>query len=67
MSEKQELIREMLELQRKFIAYEHEQGFDPQDYYIPDSDHPLHNYRQRYRDLAMRVVELAHQEKQSKA
>ncbi|GAB4355621.1 MAG: hypothetical protein Kow006_22140 [Gammaproteobacteria bacterium] len=65
MSEKQELIREMLELQRKFIAYEHEKGLDPRDYYLPDESHPLHGYRQRYRDLAMKVVEMAHQEKGS--
>lgn len=65
MSEKQELIQEMLELQRKFIAYEHQNGLEPKDYYLPDEAHPLHAYRQRYRDLAMKVVAMAHAEKGS--
>lgn len=66
MSEKQELIRQMLELQRKFIEYEHAQGLDPRDYYLPAEDHPLHEYRRKYRDLAMKLVDLAHEEKGSR-
>ncbi len=60
--ERQALIRRLLELQKKFIEYEHEHGLDPEDYYAPSPDHPLANYRQEYRDLAMRLVDLAHQE-----
>lgn len=66
MGEKQELIQQMLEMQRKFVAYEHDHGLDPADYYLPDEHHELHDYRQQFRDLAMKVVELAHQEKGSK-
>ena len=66
MSEKQELIRQMLEMQRKFMAYEHEHGLDPADYYVPGEHHELHAYRQQYHDMAMKVLELAHQEKGSK-
>jgi hypothetical protein len=64
-SDKQELIRQMLEMQRHFIAYEHDHGLDPKDYYVPDENHPLHEYRQKYRDLAMQLVDIAHQEKGS--
>jgi len=65
MSEKQKLIKEMLEMQKKFMKYEHEHGIDPQDYYVPSAGHELDGFRQKYRDLAMKVVELAHQEKGS--
>ncbi len=65
MSEKQKLIKEMLEMQKKFMEYEHEHGVDPQEYYVPPSGHDLDGFRQKYRDLAMKVVELAHQEKGS--
>lgn len=68
MSEKQELIKKLLEMQQKFMDYEHEQGegLDPKDYYSPDSGHTLDGYRQEYRDAAMKIVELAHAEKGSK-
>lgn len=66
MSEKQELIKRMLELQKKFIDYEHANGLEPIDYYSPEQDHELAGYRQEYRDLAMKVVELAHAEKGSR-
>ncbi len=62
MSSKKEMIQKMLEMQKKFIEYEHENGIDPKDYFAPDDDHPLAGYRQEYRDLAMAVVEAAHEE-----
>ncbi|QKT04049.1 hypothetical protein HUS23_09580 [Ectothiorhodospiraceae bacterium 2226] len=67
MSEKQELIKKMLEMQKRFIAYEQEHGLDPEEYYVPAENHPLHNYRQEYKEAAMRVVELAHAEKGSRS
>ena len=35
MSEKQELIRKMLKMQKDFIAQEHQGGVDPKDYFAP--------------------------------
>lgn len=66
MSEKQEMIKRMLEMQKKFIEYEHANGVEPQDYFTPGAGHPLDGYRQEYMDLAMKVVEIAHGEKGSK-
>jgi len=66
MSEKAELIRKMLEMQKKFIAHEHEKGLDPREYWAPDSGEDLDGYRQEYMSTAMKVVELAHQEVGSK-
>jgi hypothetical protein len=66
MSEKQELIRRMLEMQHQFMEYELGHGLDPKDYYFPEAGHPLETFKQEYRDLSMKVLELAHQEVGSK-
>ena len=60
MQEKKELIDKMLELQKKFIEYEHQNGISGKDYYASD-DGLLANYRQEYMDLANRVVDIAHE------
>lgn len=66
MSEKQKLIAEMLELQRKFIEYDRESGMSQESYWMNDENHPLNNYREIYAEKAARVIDLAHQEKGSK-
>ena len=58
--EKQDLINKMLEMQRKFIDYEHQHGVTGKDYWA-SQEGLLASYRQEYRDMAMRVVDLAHQ------
>ncbi len=65
MSEKQDLIKKMLEMQKKFIEYEHQNGVEMEDYFVPEEGHPLNNYRQQYRDMAMKLVDMAHEEKGS--
>lgn len=62
MTSKQDKIRQLIEMQRKFIDYEHESGLDPVNYYSADEGHPLHGYRQEYMSLAMEVVDEAHEE-----
>lgn len=59
---KQEKIRKMLELQKKFIAKEHESGVSMEEYFVPDGDSPLKGYREEYMKLAMEVVDDAHEE-----
>ncbi len=63
---KQDKIRQLLEMQRRFIARDREQGVDMQEYFTPEEDSPLRNYRQEYMQRAMEVVGLAHGEKGSK-
>ncbi len=65
MSEKAKLIKEMLEMQKKFIDYEHKNGVDPKDYFSPESGHVLDGYRQQYNDMAMKLVDMAHEDKGS--
>lgn len=67
MSDKAETIKKMIEMQKKFMDYEHQNGVDPKDYYAPESGHTLDGYRQEYRDAAMSVVDMAHKEVGSKA
>lgn len=62
MSSKAELIKEMLEMQKKFMSYEHANGVDPKDYFSPESGHDLDGYRQKYMEMAMKVVDMAHEE-----
>lgn len=58
MSRKQELINEMLEMQKKFIAYEHSGNFNAEDYYVGE----WKAYRERYQELTNEVRELASKE-----
>ncbi len=66
MSTKQEKIEKLLEMQRRFIALDRERGVNMDEYFVPDEDSDLHNYRQDYMEHAMDVVKLAHEEKGSK-
>jgi len=58
--EKQELIDKMLDMQRQFIAYEHERGVTGKDYWA-SSEGLLASYRQEYMGMANRVVDIAHE------
>lgn len=66
MSEKAKLIKEMLEMQKKFMELEHEKGVTQEEYFSAPAGHQLAGYRQKYRDMAMKVMELAHAEKGSR-
>lgn len=59
-AEKNALIEEMLELQKQFMAHEHEHGISGKDYYY-SQEGLLKDYRQVYMEKAMKVVELSHQ------
>ena len=59
---KQEKIRKMLEMQKKFIEKEHQSGVKMEEYFVPGDDSPLKGYREEYMKLAMEVVEDAHEE-----
>jgi predicted nuclease with TOPRIM domain len=60
LKEKQELIGQMLEMQKKFIDLEHQQGVTGKDYWA-SQDGLLADYRHKYAEMAERVVDLAHQ------
>jgi hypothetical protein len=58
--EKNDLIAEMLVMQKQFIDYEHENGISGKDYYY-SQEGLLADYRQKYMDMAMKVVDLSHE------
>ncbi len=55
MSNKAELISEMLQMQAKFIKYEQSGNFDVEQYYVGE----WKAYRERYQELTNEVRELA--------
>ena len=65
MSDKKAMIKKMLEMQKKFIDYEHKNGVTPEDYWMAGEGHPLHNFREEYNELAMKLVDVAHEDKGS--
>ena len=65
MSDRLTKIKELIEMQKKFIAYEQENGVNFKDYFTPEAGHTLDGYRQTYMDKAMELVDLAHEDKGS--
>ncbi|MCP4332842.1 MAG: hypothetical protein GY785_09320 [Gammaproteobacteria bacterium] len=66
MSEKQEIIKQMMELQHKFIDLEHKGEFSTEEYYDSEGDTELARHKRSFEELATELVDLAHAEKGSK-
>jgi hypothetical protein len=66
MSDKQQIIQQMIAMQKKFIDIEHKDGIAPEDYFNPAEGHELDGYKQAYDELAKQLIDLAHEEKGSK-
>ena len=64
MSERQEIIQQMLEMQRKFISLEHKGEFAIDEFYDGEVSQ-LAIDKKIYNDLAVRLVDLAHADKGS--
>ncbi len=65
MSDKKAMIKKMLEMQKKFMDYERSNGVSPEEYWMAGEGHTLHNFRKEYNELAMKLVDVAHEEKGS--
>jgi len=65
MSEKQKLIQEMIEMQKRFIAHEQTGGINLEEYYDEDKNTLLGGYQEKYTRLANKLVDMAHEEKGS--
>ena len=65
MSSKQDKIKKMLEMQKKFIELDRAQGVSAEEYFTPEDGSALDGYRQEYMKTAMEVVDEAHEEKGS--
>ena len=60
MSDRKTMIKELIEMQRKFIAEEHKNGIEAKDYFNPEAGHVLDGYREAYMEKAMALVDEAH-------
>ena len=67
MSSKQDKIKKMLEMQKKFIELDRARGVSAEEYFTPEDGAVLDGYRDEYSKLAMDVVDVAHKEKGSHA
>jgi hypothetical protein len=67
MSSKQDKIKKMLAMQKKFIELDRARGVSAEEYFMPKDGAELNGYREEYSKLAMDVVEDAHKEKGSHA
>jgi soluble cytochrome b562 len=64
--DKQDKIKKLLEMQKKFIALDRKQGVEASEYFSPSDDSEMSGFKEEFRDLAMDIVDLAHEEKGSK-
>ena len=67
MSSKQDKIKKMLDMQKKFIELDRARGVSAEEYFTPEEGAELNGYREEYSKLAMDVVDEAHGEKGSHA
>ena len=65
MSEKQEIIKQMMEMQRRFIELEQNGEFSAEEYYDSEGESELAQYKRSFDELATKLVDLAHEEKGS--
>jgi len=65
MAEKQKIIKQMLDLQQKFIKIEQNGDFRVDEYYDSEGDSELAKYKKTYDELAVKLVDMAHAEKGS--
>jgi len=52
-------------MQKKFIADEHKNGFNAENYFTPESGSVLDGYRETFMDKAMELCDAAHADKGS--
>lgn len=63
---KQQKIQALLAMQKRFLEREKSGGVSMEEYFAPADDSPLHGYARDYADLAMAIVDDAHEEVGSK-
>jgi hypothetical protein len=66
MTEKQEIIKQMLDLQHKFIELEQRGDFSTEEYYDSEGDTELARHKRSFEELATKLVDLAHADKGSR-
>jgi len=65
MSSKQEKIKKMIGMQKRFIELDRQRGVSAEEYFAPKEGAELDGFRQEYTKIALEVVDEAHAEKKS--
>jgi len=65
MADRKALIKELIEMQNKFIAEEHANGFNAKSYFTPEAGSVYEGYRETYNTKSMELVDAAHADKGS--
>jgi hypothetical protein len=65
MSDKQQIIQQMMDMQNKFIEMEQNGEFSAEDYYDTEGDSELARHKREFEALATQLVDMAHEEKGS--
>ena len=65
MSDRATLIKELIDMQKKFIENEHKNGFDAKEYFTPEAGTVLDGYRESFNEKSQQLVDLAHTDKGS--
>ena len=65
MSDKQQIIQRMMEMQRKFIELERNGDFSAEHYYDTVGENELAQHKREFEALATQLVDMAHEEKGS--
>ena len=65
MGEKQKIIQQMMDMQKRIIEIEQSGQFSAQEYYDSDGESELARIKAAHDELATRLVDLAHEEKGS--
>jgi len=66
MADRAAMIKELIEMQNKFIEEEHKNGFDAKNYFTPEAGSVYDGYRETYNEKSMALVDAAHADKGSK-
>lgn len=66
MASKQDKIKKLLEMQKKFIELEQKGEITAESYWAPEEGSDLDGFKEKYMKLAMEVVDEAHEEVGSK-
>ncbi len=66
MTEKEEVIKQMMDLQHRFIELEQRGEFSTEEYYDFEGDTELARHKRSFDKLATKLVDMAHAEKGSK-
>ena len=59
---KKEKIRSLIEMQKRFIEEDRKGKLTMKNYFIPDKNSPLENYAKQQKEIAMEIVDEAHDE-----